>query len=126
MATLFGRVARVVRASPDTVLRARALDAKLWTVQVFAAHDESRAARVSKQLNDRAKRGDDFSCDEGFISVGGFPSWNDCAHVVDGQALDGSPVNRVVVGAFLDEATARTALSAIRTHTPLRGFVREL
>jgi hypothetical protein len=126
MESLFGRVARVVHASPETVHRARARRARVWTVQVFAAHDEASAGSVAEQLNERQKRGDGFSCDEGFISVGGFPSWNDCAHVVDGVARDGTPVNRVVVGAFLDPGAARKALAEIGAHTPLRGFVREL
>jgi hypothetical protein len=130
MASLFGTVAGLVHASPASRRKARALRVTTWTVQVFAARDEARAGRVADELNERAKRGDDdFTCDEGFISVGGFPSWNDCAHVVDARARNGSPLHRVLVGAFLDEAGARAELASIASHPPLpglRGFVRTL
>jgi len=128
MQSLFRTVAAGVHASPASRRGARARRVTAWSVQVFAARDERRAQRVADELNALQKSDDDFSCDEGFLSVGGFPSWNDCAHVAVGEvrARDGRPLHRVLVGAFLDPAEARAALAQIVTHTSLRGFVRTI
>jgi hypothetical protein len=126
MPALLRAVARSVRASPASQWRARAQPVTAWSVQVFAARDESRAERVADDLNQLQKLGGEFSCDEGFLSVGGFPSWNDCAHVADARGRDGKTFHRVLVGAFLDESEARAQLASIVTYTSLGGFVRAL
>jgi hypothetical protein len=109
----FDVIAARLGASRETIDAARALEPKVFTVQVFAG---SRAgATIIKQKVLAAGKSL-----HGFYSAGGFPAPHDDAHIL----RDGATY-RVVVGAFLDEAEARAALAELKAEN-IEGFVRAL
>lgn len=121
LSSLFDRVATAVGADRKTRRQALAQDATAYTVQVASFADRADADRAAGRLNDR----EDSIDAHGFVQIGGFPSFNPAAHVVAADH-DGTPVYRVVVGAFLSRADAATAQAEVHEQTGLRGFVRSL
>ncbi|MGD0525898.1 MAG: SPOR domain-containing protein [Polyangiaceae bacterium] len=120
LVTLFRAVARLLRAGPAKVARARALRAHPVTVQVLASRDPARAEALAQRLNDEA------TGRRGFLDAGGFPSNNARAHVLDGRDARGAAIHRVVVGAFLHAADASDTLDEVGREAGLRGLVRAL
>lgn len=118
--TLFSSVAKLTRASPAAVRRARAIDAQPFTLQVFAARAERRAKAIAARIDESG------AGRHGFYEAGGFPAFNSTAHVVRGEDAAGRPLFRVVVGAFLDRKEAASLGDSIKTQLGIQGFVRPL
>ncbi len=117
---LFKAVARAVGTSSGATRKARLFGAKPVTVQVFSAHERTRAVAVAKRLNDESIG------EHGFLNAGGFPANNGVAHVLDERDARGAPIHRVVVGAFLRAADAAPTVSDVTKRAGLVGFVRAL
>jgi SPOR domain len=117
--TLFELTAAATGASRRTIARARHRDVAPLTVQVAASHDLEAAMHLASRINE-AELGL-----SGFMDVGGFPSSNPYAHVVESEQ-DGQITYGVVVGAFLGREDAETARAALSAELGLRGFVRPL
>lgn len=117
--TLFERAADLFAASGSTIAAARHLDRAPLTVQVAASHDFAAAERLAARI-DAAE----LSL-AGFLVIGGFPSVNADAHVVESSA-DDRFVYHVVVGAYLDRDEAEAARATLEGELGLHGFVRPL
>jgi len=116
---LFAAIARL-EADSTRVRVARQQEAKVFTVQVFATRSEARASRVSEQL-DRAGE-----VDRGFFFAGNAPAANPAAHVIRETDARGRLLYKVLVGAFVDLASARASAQALTRQTTLETFVRQL
>ncbi|HZU84898.1 MAG TPA: SPOR domain-containing protein [Polyangiaceae bacterium] len=125
LGTLFTAVAGIERASWGDRRDALARRATVRTVQVFAAYDRATADRIAGSINTGASTGS-FALGPGFIDVGGFPSANPVAHVVEARTDEDQPLYRVFVGAYVDDAAAREALAGVTAATGMKGFVRVL
>lgn len=117
--SLFEQVADAFDASRKTVATARRQHAMPLTVQVAASADLEAARALAARI-DAAELGL-----HGFLDIGGFPSANAYAHVVEGTS-DGAVVYHVVVGAFLDREQADNAATTLEGELGMRGFVRRL
>lgn len=85
------------------------------TLQVFAARDRAKADAFAATLKPTAE-------DPGFYTAGGYPALHALAHVVEERDSDGVPIFRVLVGTFLDHASAQKAHADLGT----KGFIRAL
>lgn len=117
--TLFQIAVALFDADGRQVAHARRAGHTALTVQVAATHDAAAATALATRINDAELEL------AGFYDVGGFPSTNDVAHVVERVTDDGVRYE-VVVGAFLDRAQAHDALAALDEGFGLHGFVRTL
>lgn len=113
---LFRAVARAFAVGPRRVRAARALHPRLFTVQLF-----SGSARGAGALKKRVV--DAGSGAYGFFDQGGFPAFNESAHVLH-EAGSAEPY-RVVTGVFLSRKEAEAARAGLQGGG-FSGFVREL
>lgn len=117
--TLFQLTAKLFDTPRATITAARHTMRSPLTVQVAATHDVEAAEKLAARINEREL---DLA---GFMDVGGFPSFNATAHVV--ESTSGETFSyQVVVGAFLDRSEAQDALRMLETELDLHGFVRPL
>lgn len=117
--TLFQIAVALFEPNRQQVAQARRAGHVALTVQVAATFDLAAAQALAVRINDAELEL------AGFYDVGGFPSTNDVAHVVERVTDDGVRYE-VVVGAFLDRAQAREALAVLDEALTLDGFVRPL
>jgi hypothetical protein len=116
---LFDRLADALAVPSARRARLLAIDARPYAVQVAASRDRARAEHLAMQLSES-------ELPFGFYEAGGFPADNAEAHVVEGIAADGQPVFRIVVGAFLDRASAAQAATEIARVTGRTTSLRAL
>jgi hypothetical protein len=117
--TLFERTARLFDAPRATIAAARRTTTAPLTVQVAASHDLFAAEKLAERINAA-----ELSL-HGFLEIGGFPSGNAYAHVVESPSAD-TLTYHVVVGAFLDRESADAAQEIVERELDLTGFVRTL
>jgi hypothetical protein len=113
---LFRAVARAFAVGPRRIRAARALDPRLFTVQLFSGSARGAGA-LKKRIVDAG------SGAHGFFEQGGFPAFNEQAHVL--HAAGSAEPYRVVTGIFLSRKEAEAARAALRGGG-FSGFVREL
>jgi hypothetical protein len=109
----FNVPARKIRA-------ARALVGHAYTVQVASLGSKAGVQRMLNDLYDLNTETADAAI-IGFVEYGGFPANNAVAY-----ALEGADRHRVVVGTFLDRASAQRAARMLAKKHGLKGFVRRL
>jgi SPOR domain len=116
---LFEHTADLFAASRKQIASARHTETVPYTVQLAASHDLTAAEQLAARIN--AAELEVY----GFLDVGGFPSSNPYAHVVESSASD-AVTYHVVVGAFLEQADADAAMRVIEGELGMHGFVRPL
>jgi hypothetical protein len=116
--TLFELTADLFEAKRATIHAARRTERAPLTVQIAASHDLIAAEKLAMRINESELPL------AGFLDVGGFPSSNAVAHVVEPVYYDG--VYQVVVGAFLERSDADGALQVLASELDMHGFVRTL
>lgn len=116
---LFEMTADLVDAPRGTIAKARRTTLTPLTVQVAASRNPGAAEKLAGRIN-AAQLGQ-----TGFLDVGGFPTANADAHVVESWNGE-APLYHVVVGAFLDRAQADEAAVTLEDALGLDGFVRAL
>ena len=126
LADLFMVVARVTPGARARIAKGHAIVP--FTVQVLGVRDPRRAAAFAEALNERSDR-DELVPSVGFYSAGGFPAIHPVAHVLAApKAGDDDlapPLTRVVVGSYLDAASAQVTATALKAHG-IPAFVRVL
>lgn len=127
LADLFTVVARVAPGARARIAKGHAIVP--FTVQVLGVRDPRRAAAFADALNERSDR-DELVPSVGFYSAGGFPAIHPVAHVLEApKAGDDDdlppPLTRVVVGSYLDAASAQVTAAALTAHG-IPAFVRVL
>ncbi|MEM6989564.1 MAG: SPOR domain-containing protein [Myxococcota bacterium] len=116
---LFELTADVLDAPGRTIAAARRTTVEPLTVQAAATRDLYAAYKMADRIN-AAELGIG-----GFLDVGGFPSVNEYAHVVESWKGD-MPMYHVVAGTFLNRADAKAAAVTLHEELGVEGFVRVL
>ena len=119
-AEMFDVVARSCQSTQGEIATALAIEAPVYTVQLLSTTHEDAAQSVAYAISER---GEDW---HGFYEVGGFPAFNDSAHVLPATLDDGRVVYRVVVGAFLTSEAAEATRAQIQDTLGREGMVRRL
>ncbi len=105
---LFDTLANSFEVPPKKRAALARLAPSLWTVQVAAGSNREALEQLALQINDIAPQGA-----MGFYEAGGFPALNPVAHLVPGHNAQGKPIFRLVVGAFLQKASAQDVVDAL-------------
>lgn len=119
LSNLFELTADLMQASRGTIAKARRTEVMPLTVQVAASQDFYAATAMAERINGAGLQL------TGFLDVGGFPSANEYAFVVEDYDSD-TLMYHVVVGSYLDRADAKAAAVALDEELGLSGFVRTL
>jgi hypothetical protein len=115
----FQRAATALGVTWRARAAALAVTATPHAVQVAASRDRAQAQALANRVSD-------LDLPMGFYEVGGFPSDNAEAHVVESVDAEGRPVFRIFVGTFLDREGALAAAPEIAQATGLPTLVRAL
>jgi len=116
---LFSAVATALQVSWRERAAALRVTAAPYAVQVAAVRERAQADALAARLSE-------LDLPMGFVEIGGFPSDNPEAHVVEAVDPQGRTVFRIVVGAFLDRREAAGHATEIAQQTGLPTLLRAL
>ncbi|AKV01353.1 hypothetical protein AKJ09_08016 [Labilithrix luteola] len=115
---LFDGVAKL-QSDSARVERARAMNAQVYTVQIFASATSAGAARIAERANEAEVE------DDGFFFAGDVPATNPMAHVIE-ETVRGRRMHKVLIGAFLDRPAALRTSHTLARNLGIPTFVRAL
>jgi hypothetical protein len=114
----FALVARACGRSKADVAAARKLEGDLFTVQLLSTSDRAKAESTIEHLEGNM-------CSwSGFYTEGAFPGITTCAELETVVLADGREVHRVLVGNFLDRASAELVRAEIDDELGVGSMVR--